>query len=302
MTSTAPSTAGRSANGSASWSASEAIQHHYDVGNDFYRLWLDPDLTYSCAMPEQRDDDLVAAQQRKLDHHLDAVGAEHCGRLLDVGCGWGSVLDRALARGTGHTVGLTLSREQAAHIEQQGDGRRQVRLEDWADHVPTERYDGIVSVGAFEHFARPEDDDARRIGRYRDFFTRCADWLTPGGVLSLQTIAYGTLDRRDASAFIQEEIFPAADLPSPLDVVTAAEGLMEIRSWRNDRLDYAWTCERWATNLRAHRDEAVALVGPEVTARYERYLRFASVGFRMGKVGLLRMVLAPVGSPWTGRR
>ncbi|WP_018331321.1 SAM-dependent methyltransferase [Actinomycetospora chiangmaiensis] len=281
-------------------STAAAVRHHYDVGNDFYRLWLDPGLTYSCALPEGPDDGLAAAQARKVALHLDAVGP--CPRLLDVGCGWGGMLDAAVRRGTTTAVGLTLAQEQAAHVRATARPGVEVRVEDWTDHVPDAPYDGIVSVGALEHFARPEDDDGRRVGRYRDFLARCRDWLAPGGVLSLQTIAYGSMDRADASAFIQQEIFPAADLPSLLDLAAAADGLMEIRRLRDDPLDYAWTCERWAANLRARRAEAVALVGEEVTARYERYLRQSALGFRMGRIGLLRLVLAPRGRAWTGTR
>jgi cyclopropane-fatty-acyl-phospholipid synthase len=277
-------------------SAAAAVRHHYDVGNDFYRLWLDPGLTYSCALPEGPDDGLAAAQARKVALHLDAVGP--CRRLLDVGCGWGGVLDAALARGTRTAVGLTLAEEQAAHVRTTGRPGVEVRVENWTDHEPDAPYDGIVSVGALEHFARPEDDDERRVGRYRDFLARCRDWLVPGGVLSLQTIAYGSMDRSEASAFIQQEIFPAADLPSLVDLARAADGLMEIRTLRDDRAHYAWTCERWLANLRAHRDEAVALVGEEVTARYERYLLQSALGFRMGRIGLLRLVLAPRRRAW----
>lgn len=280
------------------WTSAAAVQHHYDIGNDFYRLWLDRGMTYSCACPAGAEDTLEAAQQRKIDRHLDAVSAQRCRRLLDVGCGWGAVLCDAVARGAGEAVGLTLAYEQAAHVEALAVPGVSVRVENWTDHVPTGLYDGIVSVGAFEHFARPEDDDAGRIGRYREFFTRCRDWLAPGGVLSLQTIAYGMMDRAKASTFIQQEIFPAADLPSLTDIATAAEGVLEIRTLTNDRLDYAWTLEQWAANLRAHRAEAVELVGEEVAGRYERYLRLFALGFRMGRTGLLRLVLAPVDSPW----
>lgn len=284
------------------WTAAAAVQHHYDVGNDFYALWLDPDLTYSCASPAGRNDTLEAAQRRKIDRHLDAIDAGRCHRILDVGCGWGAVLDAAVARGVGDAVGLTLAQEQAAHVRTRARPGVTARVEDWTDHVPDAPYDGIVSIGALEHFARPEDDDAERVARYRDFFSRARDWLVPGGLLSLQTIAYGTMRRAEASSFIQQEIFPAADLPSLADLVAAADGVLEIRSFTNDRLDYAWTCERWAARLRARRDEAVALVGEEVTARYERYLRLSALGFRMGRIGLLRLVLAPVGAAWTGRR
>ena len=276
--------------------AAAAIRHHYDVGNDFYRLWLDRSLTYSCAMPDGPDDTLEAAQERKLRWHLDAVRADRAGSVLDVGCGWGAVLERlARERGVRRSVGLTLSDEQAAYVRALGLPGVEVRLESWEDHRPAAPVDGIISIGAFEHFARPDDPPAAKVAVYRRFFARCRDWLAPDGRLSLQTVAYANMSPADASTFIQREVFPDADLPTLAEIAAAAEGLFEVERLRNDRLDYAWTLAQWARRLRRRRAAAVELVGPETTARYERYLTLSGLGFRMGKLGLLRMVLRPYG-------
>lgn len=272
----------------------EAVRHHYDVGNAFYDLWLDDTRTYSCALREGPDDTLESAQERKLAFHLDAIDAGHAGAVLDIGCGWGSILERlALTHHVPRSVGLTLSEKQAAFVSGRGYPGVEVRVEDWRDHEPEGRYDGIISIGAFEHFARPDDTPAEKVARYRNFFTRCRDWLTPGGTVSLQTIAYANMARDDASAFMQQEIFPHADLPTLAEITAAAEGVFEIRRMHNGRLDYAWTCEQWARRLRARRTEATELVGPEVVARYERYLKLSALGFRMNKIGLLRLVMTP---------
>ncbi|MFL6137072.1 MAG: class I SAM-dependent methyltransferase [Frankiaceae bacterium] len=283
--------------------ARSAIRHHYDVGNAFYRLWLDRSLTYSCAMPEGQDDELEAAQERKLRYHLDAIGAGRARSVLDVGCGWGAILQRAAeVHRVPRSVGLTLSEEQAAHVRSCGYPGVEVRTENWLHYEPDGRFDGIVSIGAFEHFASPDDSPADKIRVYREFFDRCRGWLDDGGALSLQTIAYANMSRDDASAFIQQDVFPDADLPTLAEIATAAEGSFEIRSVRNDRLDYAWTCEQWARRLRANRDEAIRLVGPDVVARYERYLKLSAMGFRMGKICLLRLVLHPFPGGYFGRR
>jgi len=291
--------------------AAAAIRYHYDVGNAFYRLWLDPSLSYSCAMPAGPDDTLEAAQNRKIDYHLRAIGlgpnADRARAVLDIGCGWGAVLRRLVSdHGVARAVGLTLSDEQAANLRTGADAGgvpgAEVHVRDWRDYTPAEPFDGIISIGAFEHFALPEDTSAEKIARYREFFTRTREWLRADGALSLQTIAYANMSREQASAFIQQEIFPAADLPTLAEIAAAAEGVLETRLVRNDRLDYAWTCEQWATRLRARRAEATELVGPEVVARFERYLRMSALGFRMGKICLYRLVFRPYPAAFGPRR
>jgi cyclopropane-fatty-acyl-phospholipid synthase len=282
--------------------AAAAIRHHYDVGNEFYRLWLDRSLSYSCAIRENPDDTLEAAQERKIKFHLDAINADRAESVLDIGCGWGAILARLSSAACRRSVGLTLSDEQANFIRSRGYPGVQVRTENWMDYEPEAGFDGIISVGAFEHFARPADPAAEKIRRYREFFTRCRAWLNKGGVLSLQTIAYANMSRADASQFMQQEIFPQADLPTLAEITTAADGIFEVQSINNGRLDYAWTCDQWARRLRRHRDEAVQLVGPDVVSRYERYLKLSSMGFRMGKICLLRLVLQPFRSTYFDAR
>lgn len=284
--------------------AAAAIRHHYDVGNEFYGLWLDTSLTYSCALRERADDTLESAQQRKLRFHLDAIRADSATRVLDVGCGWGSIL-RLLSKThqVQESIGLTLSDEQAAFIRLQQYPGVQVRTENWTHYEPDARFDGIISIGAFEHFATPDETSAEKVRLYREFFTRCRDWLNEGGALSLQTIAYANMSREQASQFIQQSIFPNADLPTLAEITAAADGLFEVQSISNGRLDYAWTCEQWAHRLRQRRDEAIRLVGPEVVSTYERYLKLSALGFRMSKIGLLRLVLHPYSGKYfnTGR-
>lgn len=274
--------------------AAAAIRHHYDVGNEFYSLWLDPSLTYSCALRQGADDTLETAQQRKLRFHLDAIRADNATRVLDIGCGWGSILTLlSRTHEVQQSVGLTLSDEQAAFIRHQQHPTVEVRTENWTHYEPDARFDGIISIGAFEHFATPDETPAEKIRLYREFFTRCRDWLNDGGVLSLQTIAYANMSRDQASQFVQQSIFPNADLPTLAEITAAADGLFEVQSISNGRLDYAWTCEQWAHRLGQRRDEAIRLVGPKVVSRYERYLKLSALGFRMGKICLLRLVLHP---------
>ena len=274
-----------------------AIRHHYDLSNTFYALWLDETMTYSCALWHEGDDpgDLVAAQRRKLDFHLAAAGAVAGRRILDIGCGWGSVMDRALNHTPiEHATGLTLSDAQFQHITARGDGRMDVRKESWIDHQPSEKYGSIVSIGALEHFASPGDIPKDKIGLYREFFGKCRSWLRPSGAMSLQTIVYGTMRSDENNAFIRDHIFPDSELPQPHELVEAASGLFELISLRNDRPQYARTCSLWYQNLRRRRTEAVAIVGEDKVRQYEAYLRLSAFGFNTGRVGLLRLALVPV--------
>lgn len=274
--------------------AREAIQFHYDVGNRFYELWLDSRMVYSCAMWPRGEytDDLDAAQVRKLDFHIDQSGAVTARRMLDVGCGWGALLDRTAERNPEleRAVGLTLSAEQERHIREFHKAKAvECRLENWLDHRADDPYDSIVSIGAFEHFAAPGDSRETHIAKYRMFFGFCRAHLRKGGLLSLQTIAYLNMRREDASKFMNTEIFPNADLPYLQEIIEASAGCLEIVAIRNDRLDYAHTCNLWSRRLKANRSEAIKVSDEATVLRYEKYLQQGSAGFFLGKLSLLRI-------------
>jgi cyclopropane-fatty-acyl-phospholipid synthase len=267
-----------------------AIEHHYDLGAAFYALWLGSELTYSCALFADGDD-LESAQHRKIDFHARESGAAGARHVLDVGCGWGSTMQRLVERHRVERVtGLTLSRDQAAWIAARHP-QVEARLESWLEHRPSGPYDAIVSIGAFEHFVGRALPRARKIATYREFFTRCHEWLRAGGTMSLQTIAYGTLRPEQISPFITTEVFPESDLPSLGEIADACDHLFEITRLRNDRSDYARTCREWARRLSAHRAAAEALVGAQRVLRFERFLKMSAAGFECGGLGLLRLTL-----------
>jgi cyclopropane-fatty-acyl-phospholipid synthase len=266
-----------------------AIQRHYDIGNEFYFLWLDPSHTYSCAL-WYADEDLDTAQINKIDWHLEHCGAKGVGRLLDVGCGWGALLRRATETyGVGHAVGLSLSAEQNRWIDQLQLPKVEVHLENWAGYTPSAPYDAIVSVGAFEHFARLDQSIEQKLAGYRAFFTFCHKNLKPHGRLSLQTITYENSDRSDFSRFFADKIFPESDLPHLAEIVESARGLFEIEILRQDRAHYARTARAWLSNLRARSAEATALVGAETVETYKKYLGLLVVGFHTGTMNLARI-------------
>jgi len=275
-----------------------AIRHHYDVGNDFYAAWLDPTMTYSCAMWDglPNDASLEAAQYRKLQYHAASIGAGRGQRVLDVGCGWGAQMRTLIEDfGVAACVGLTLSEEQAAYVRSLAMPEVTVKVTNWHDYRPETTFDGVVSIGAFEHFAHPHQNRDERRAVYRRFFESCLKWTDGRGRLSLQTIAYGSIEPGQANSFITGDIFPAAELPTLEDIVVASHGLFRIVRLRDDASDYARTCEAWAQRLR--RAEAAGEAGADtgLIDRYYRYLRLSAAGFAMRRILLLRLQLDPVG-------
>ena len=277
--------------------SAEAIRSHYDVANEFYELWLDPTLCYSCALWEDDEPDsmLEQAQLRKLDYHAAQIRAGKGQRVLDIGCGWGALVRRLIeSHGVSHATGLTLSNAQAEWSAQRPDPRVDVRIERWLDHQPTENYEGIISVGAFEHFEKAEWPDSQRIAAYRTFFTKCRDWLKPGGRLSLQTISYGNVDvtrvkEQPDTKFFFDVIFPESVLPTLADIVAASEGLFEVVTLRNDRDHYGRTCQIWYRTLVARKAEALKIVDLDVYNRFVRYLKLSAFVFNASYTGLLRI-------------
>ncbi|MFF7591106.1 class I SAM-dependent methyltransferase [Kitasatospora purpeofusca] len=276
------------------------IEFHYDLGNDFYALWLDETLSYSAAVwdgidPAEPDTTaLPRAQRAKLDLHLDLAGAAPGSglRLLDVGCGWGGLIDRAVRTGrAAEATGLTLSRAQHTHVRSLGLPGVDVRLESWDAHRPGRPYDGIVSVGAFEHFATADMDAAARLAAYRAYFERCHGWLRPAARMSLQTIAYDGVTGGDGpvGAFVAAEVFPGAVLPRLGEIVLASDPYFAVTVVRASAEDYARTLGAWSARLLRARAEAEQLVGPDGYRRYRRYLRACEVTFLRGAATLYRI-------------
>lgn len=287
----------RALRGDGRGASPEAIRHHYDVGVDFYRLWLDDTLTYSCAAWDGARD-LETAQLSKLDFFLTEA-ARGDGPLLDVGCGWGSLLARAVEHfGVTRAVGLTLSDEQAAVARSRLQGSAaEVRTESWEVHEAHERYAAIVSIGAFEHFARPGIGSAGRVARYRAFFAAAHRLLQPGGTLGLQSIAFDQAteegDDGPLAQFLREQIFPESMLPRVPEIVAAAEPFFHLRRLACRGDDYARTCSEWRRRLVAQRAEAEQMVGPEVVHRFVRYLTGTQLGFARGDWTLVRALFTP---------
>jgi cyclopropane-fatty-acyl-phospholipid synthase len=274
------------------------VQSHYDLSDDFYGLFLDPSHTYSCAYFERDDMTLEEAQLAKIDLSLGKLGLEPGMTLLDVGCGWGGTLRRAIERYDVNAIGLTLSKNQAAHAQKSLDEldsprSRQVLLEGWEQFH--ERADRIVSIGAFEHFG---------FDRYGDFFKMAYQALPAGGVMLLHTIVIPTveeLEQRQVKLtmklirfvkFMMDEIFPGGRLPSVAVVEQGAtEAGFEIARVQSLRLHYARTLDIWAAALEARKDEAIAIQSDEVYERYMKYLTGCADLFRNGNTDVCQFTL-----------
>lgn len=278
----------------------KAIQHHYDVSNDFYQLWLDSTLTYSSALWEENegDENLKLAQLRKLDFYITQARAKKTQRVLEIGCGWGALSKRLVeVSGVQKVTALTLSKAQLKYIKSWQNPQINVRLENWFDHLPQQPYDAIISIGALEAAAKLGLSEAEKIEAYRKFFQCCHKWLKPSGYISLQTIVYENSQQEDFNQFVAEEIFPESDLPHLGEIVKASEKIFEIVALRNDREHYERTLKIWLKNLKAKRKEAVNLVGEKVVARYIKYLNFFIIGFHTGSMNLSRITLRRIDNP-----
>lgn len=278
--------------------SAQAIQHHYDISNDFYHLWLDT-LTRSYSVALWQDGDtLESAQRRKINFHINQAHASKTQRVLDIGCGWGGTLKQLIENHNAQkAIGLTLSQKQFEWIQQLNQPKIQVHLNSWADYVPDDLFDAIISIGAFEHFATFDLSSDQKLECYRTFFQRCHQWLRPGGRMSLQTIVYENTNAKDFSQFFAEEIFPESNLPHLAEVVKAAERLFEVVLIQNDREHYVRTLKEWLKRLKANRMEAENLVGKDVVKKYEKYLGISMIGFHTGHMNLSRLCLRRIDSP-----
>jgi cyclopropane-fatty-acyl-phospholipid synthase len=227
-------------------------------------------MTYTAARFIEPGMSLDAAQAEKIRYHLDAANVATGSRVLDVGCGWGSLLKTAATeRGAASATGLTLSPLQHRYIASLGVPNLSSELVSYEHYAPAASFDAIVSVGAFEHFVRPGSSQAERRTAYEGFFSRCAGWLTRDGRLSLQTMAWGDAVPAERGMIRIHEIFPESDLPEIAEVIDAASPYLELTSMENRPEDYAATLAAWADGLKRNRESAIAIVGPE---RYKFYL------------------------------
>jgi cyclopropane-fatty-acyl-phospholipid synthase len=269
------------------------VRHHYDVSNRFYRLVLGPSLTYSCAYFASPGDTLEAAQERKHELICRKLALAPGERLLDVGCGWGSLLLHAAARHGVRGVGITLSEPQARlareRVEAAGLGDRvEIRVADYRE-VADGPFDKIASVGMYEHVGRT---------RLRVYLEVLARLLRPGGLVLNHGIARLAAPPGSPKSFIARYVFPDGELHPVTDVMSAMQAAgLEVRDVESLREHYVLTLRRWVANLEAHAAEAVAEAGAQRERIWRLYMVACAQAFEVGDIGVFQVLAARGGAP-----
>lgn len=285
-----------------------AIEHHYDVSNDFYRLWLDREMVYSCAYFPKRTETLEQAQNAKLDHILNKIMLQPGERLLDIGCGWGALAIRAAQKYGAHAVGVTLSKNQCTlareRVEQAGlTGQVEIRLQDYRDIHPQDGvFDKITSIGMFEHVG---------LNHLAAYFSKITSLLRDGGLVLNHGITSTDPGSGStplgAAQFITKYVFPNGELPhislALKDMQIAGLEALDVECLRRH---YARTLSLWAQNYESETD-AVRGTVDETTFRVWRiYLAGCSHAFSQSWVSIYQILACKAGTheqlnptPWS---
>lgn len=269
------------------------IRYHYDRSNDFYRLFLDSRMVYSCAYFRTPETSLEQAQAAKLEHICRKLDLQPGERFLDIGCGWGALVQHAAAVHGATATGCTVSHAQYEYASVRATNQVKVREQDYREM--TSRFDKIASVGMFEHVG---------LRRAPGYFRKIAGLLAPGGLFLNHAIArpQGVGDDA-ASLFVRRRIFPGGQLIHLHQTIRAAEDAgFEVVDVENLRPHYARTCALWEQRLAAQREAALRLVDEPTFRAWRIWLAASSLSFEEGMSSIYQLLLARRGAPrrrWT---
>jgi len=283
----------------------QAVTYHYDVSNDFYALWLDKRMVYSCAYFHSSDDDLDTAQEQKLDILCRKLRLKPGQRLLDIGCGWGGLVMYAAQHYGVDATGITLSQPQAdlaneriasAHLSDHC--RVEVRDYRQLPADDSQNYDALVSVGMFEHVGE---------AKLPSYFAQAWQLLKPGGVFLNHGIACRATDTPQTGAtFSNTYVFPDGELvPINITLHAAEESGFEVRDVESLREHYALTLRHWVRGLEAHHEQALQFVDEPTYRVWRLYMSGSAYGFSAGRLNVYQTLLAKPdqkgrsGLPWT---
>jgi cyclopropane-fatty-acyl-phospholipid synthase len=265
----------------------EYVKHHYDVGNAFYSLWLDPSMSYSCAYFKSPEDTLEQAQTQKIDHILRKLQLKQGETLLDIGCGWGGLIIRAAQQYGVKAKGITLSEEQYKKVQERIienglQGQVEVELVDYRELAATapSAFDKISSVGMFEHVGQ---------ANYPHFMKTVDRLLKNQGLAVLHTITHPTEQKPDP--WIEKYIFPGGYIPSLREIIAL---LPQYNFHPTDieslRIHYAMTLDCWAEAYEAHVDQVREMYGETFVRMWRLYLRSSASAFRNEGINLHQIV------------
>lgn len=275
-----------------------AVRSHYDVGNDFYRLFLDSRMVYSCGYFADGVDDLDGAQEAKLDYICRKLQLRVGDRFLDIGCGWGALVIHAAERYGVDAVGVTLSAPQAAFAAERVaaagiSSRCRVEVRDYRDLSALGTFDKVASVGMVEHVG------TRRLGTYFGAIGRAmaaGGLFLNHGIVSLRPEpgwASRVARRVGRASFMQRFVFPDSELQTPAEVIGPGERAgLELRDVESLREHYVRTLRHWVARLEGRQEEAVRLVGEETFRVWRLYMAASAAMFRGGRIGVVQALWA----------
>lgn len=276
-----------------------AVRYHYDVSNDFYRLWLDENMAYSCAYFITGNEDIHTAQQQKFEHICRKLQLQAGETLLDIGCGWGGLVNYAVRTYGVNAVGVTLSKNQHAWATEHlgaliADGRAEIRIQDYRDIPANEMFDKVVSVGMVEHVGRE---------KLPAYFQAAWNHLKPGGLFLNHGIGYLTshepkslLWRRlvyGETQWLRRYVFPDYDVPDIHVYTREAEKVgFEVRDIEGLREHYTLTLRHWSQRLNEHRDEALEFIDEPTFRVWQLYMAGTAQSFRASRLSIYQSVLS----------
>ena len=282
--------------------AKSDIAVSYDISNDFFRLWLDERMNYTCGIFDGTDS-LEQAQLNKLAVLHDFAHVTPDSTVLDIGCGWGACLEYlTVNRGVKSARGITLSEAQHQEILRRKLPNTESARISYTDYRPKVTFDAVISICMMEHICTPEDARLnRQVHMYRDYFRRVHGWTRPGAYFGLQTILRNVVPRNKKDledvGHATYKIFPGGITPRLEDIVMAVNPYWEIMEIKTRRVDYQKTCAHWLSRLRRHEATIREKWGDEVFTDYDRYLSTCVRAFEMHYQSLAQYSLRRIDQP-----